>query len=175
MPPAEPRVPAARKNRKLKPSRISPLAQRVLGELVRDPDQTVTQIARATGCTHPAVTGIIRRPAVQEVMQEMMERHPSLKREALLQKLAEGLDASKKTYFADKGRVKTTKTDIDFPTRGFYLSLATKINGAQAPQKIELSGPNGAPLIPDSLARVLEAMPEDVLKTLVAKLSGSAE
>jgi hypothetical protein len=101
-----------------------------------------------------------------------MERHPSLNRLALLGKLAEGLNAEKVERFAKDGLVKTTKTDIDFRTRGFYLALACEINGARS-QKVELTGAQGAPLVPNALLAVLAGLDDAALKLLISKLSSA--
>jgi hypothetical protein len=153
--------------------RLTPLGKKILTELIRDPDQTQSEIARKVGSTHVSVKNVMIRQSTQEIMREMMENDPelskTLSRRALLVKLSEGLDATSKYRAADKGFVKTEKTDIDYRTRGIYLNLAAEITGAKS-QKVELTGANGAPLLPAPLTSALEAMDEAALVTLLQKL-----
>ena len=123
--------------------------RKVIEAAINDPDLTQEQIAKIAGTGRTNVTRILRRESVQEIMREMMEKTVGLRRADMLRKLREGLDATQVERFADKGRVKSTFTDVDYPTRGRYLDLACRISGATS-QRVELSGPNGQSLIPDS-------------------------
>ena len=151
--------------------KITPTALKVIEAVVRNPDATQKELGEAAGLSRVGARAVLHRESTQELMRELMEAHPQLRRTALIEKLAEGVNATRVERFAKDGRVLTEKEDIDFRTRGFYLSLACEINGAKAPQKVELSGPNGAPLIPDTLIRTLEAMPEATLKLILANLA----
>jgi len=164
---------AARKWRNKK-RRLSPLGKKILTELLRNPDQTSSEIARKVGTTHVTVRNTMVRQSTQEIMREMMENDPELSKHlssrALLVKLSEGLDATVKYRAADKGYVKTEKTDIDYRTRGIYLSLAADITGAKT-QKIEMTGANGTPLLPLSLQSAVESLDESVILALLKKLA----
>ena len=109
-------------------------------------------------------------------MRELMERTPGLERAAILNKLKEGLDSTVVSRFAHEGKVdpKLKFVDVDYHARGRYLDMALKIQGAYA-QKIELSGPGGAPLIPDNLQKTLDEMPIEALKLLVARIANLPE
>ena len=151
--------------------RLTPMQLRVIAALVDNPDRTLRQIGAAAGGLEQHNVGrILRSQNVQVIMREMMEITPGLRRVELLQKLKEGLGATKIERFADKGFVRTTKTDVDYRTRGFYLELACDLNGAKT-QRVELSGAGGTPLIPDSLMKVLESMDEAALRSLIAKIA----
>jgi len=154
---------------------LSPLARRVLSEAVRDPDRTLREIGIAAGLPADEKVSLrvgraLRQKNTQEIMREMMERTPGLKRVDLLGKLKDGLDATLVARFAHLGKVKTEKVDVDFSTRGRYLDLAFRVNGATNYQRVELTGPAGAPLIPEALGKVLDAMREEDLKLLITKL-----
>jgi len=165
---------SARKPRGRGRPRFGPKTRAIVAEYLKDPDRTNKDIAAAVGVAQQYPGRVLRNPNTQELMRQMMEEDPDLKpflnRKALLTKLKEGLDATQTQRFADKGRVKTEKVDPDYRARGFYLNLAAEITGAKS-QKVELTGANGAPLIPDPLTRAIEAMDEAALLSLIKKLS----
>jgi hypothetical protein len=175
-PPAEnPEKPTPKKRGRGRP-KFGKKARAVVAEFIRDPDQSNADIARKIGVVLNYPGKVLRNPTTQDLMRELMENDPDLSpflsRKALLEKLKEGLDATQIQRFADKGRVKTEKTDPDFRCRGFYLNLAAEITGAKS-QKVELTGAQGAPLIPDGLTKALEAMDEATLLSLIKKLSSA--
>lgn len=140
------------------------------------PDATLREIGTKAGIKPKdaaSVAGrILRKESIQERYQVLMARTPGLGDQEILNAIAAGIQATKIERFADKGRVKTEKVDIDFPTRKGYLDLAVRLNGAMT-TKMEVSGKDGAPLIPDPIMKALEGMDEESLTALLAKLANS--
>lgn len=90
----------------------------------------------------------LKKPSVQEAFREAMEKHPALKRESIVQKLAEGLEAEQIKFFAHEGNVQDERTTTDFGVRHAYLALIAKLGGLEPSTKTELTvqplNPGGA-------------------------------
>ncbi len=169
-----------RKNRVTGKKVLSPLEEKVIEEAIKDPGASQSEIGarakKALGTKSKAKPSsrvdadaarkILNRPSVRQRMQDLMEKMPKLKDEALLEKLQEGLDANSVSYFAHLGQVRNKRVDIDYRTRYSYLDLATKLKGAQT-QQVELSGSKGAPL---DIKLDLEGLDEIKLKILLEDL-----
>lgn len=128
----------------------------VLNFLIDHPDATWHEVGMACGfkdAKKPGTAAALaaRAPSVQERLSELMDSDPDLRNEALLERLKEGLRASKKTYATHEGIITDEKTDPDMPTRQNYLKLAFGVKGGLV-QKQEISGPGGAPLAPVDLS-----------------------
>ena len=89
----------------------------------------------------------------------------------LLQKALEGLDAEAIEYAKFEGKITAQTSHVDFPTRQRYLDTVIKLLGGYAPNKHEVAGPDGGPLMSmtDLIARfrnggrpTAEDTPEDV-------------
>lgn len=154
--------------------RLNPRAQAVLKAAVEDRDRTLREIGVIAGIKEKdaaSVAGrILRRPNIQERYRELMATTPGLRDQEILDTLAAGMNATKVERFADKGKVKTEKIDIDFPTRRGYAELAVKLNGALT-TRMEVAGKDGAPLLPEPITKALEGMDEASLNLLLTKLA----
>jgi hypothetical protein len=64
----------------------------------------------------------------------------------LMKKLLEGLDANKTEFLKWDGEFKDSRDCVDFPTRQRYLDTAIKLKGVYAPDRQEISGPEGGPI-----------------------------
>ena len=155
---------------------ITDMAKRVLAAAIDNPDGTLAEIgkaARIPGKNAGQQAGrILRKPNIQERYRELMANTPGLGDQEILDRLAEGMNAKKIERFAYKGKVKSMNRDIDYPTRKSYLDLATRLNGAQV-QKHEITGKDGAPILPDPVLNALDKMSEPDLKKLIKSLTAN--
>jgi len=160
-----------RKNHKVR--RITPVAQRVLKAAAEDRDRTFKEIGIAAGIEPNTAASvacrILKRPHIQERYQALMAETPGLRDQEILNTIAAGMSATKVERFADKGKVKTEKVDVDFATRRGYADLAVRLNGALT-TRMEVAGKDGAPLIPEPITKALEGMDETTLNLLLTKL-----
>lgn len=140
---------------------LSKKAQKLISVLSKDPDLTLDEAAARAGYgggehRRKTVHSALKSPSVREAFQEALAKHPGLKREKILKRLAEGLDAKVTKPFAHEGRVIDEKEYVDYQTRGSYISLITKLGGLEPPSKSELTGANGKPLIPENPASAMD-------------------
>lgn len=152
--------------------RLTPIQQKLVELLAENPNLTLEEAGVQAGYKssprqHAHAT--LKNSNVNAVWRELMDKDPRLQDRALLDKLAQGLEAEKTQFFAEKGEVKDERTCVDFPTRGTYLDLAAKIKGGLAPARQELTGANGEPLDFGGGAD-LSGVPKDKLLRLIDKL-----
>lgn len=172
--PATSRLGVSTKGKRKK--RLTATETRVVEAAIAHPEHPQRLIAIAAGFP-PGDAGrvqtsrILKNPLVQETMAEMMEKRPNLRRKALLDRLEEGLNATKVERAVEKGEFTDEKVDPDFPTRERYLKIATTISG-DLTKKIEVSSPGGKSLLPDPLTKIIEAMSTDQLQELVTRCLG---
>jgi hypothetical protein len=152
---------------------LTPQSRKLLEVLADNPDLTLQQAGELAGypakCAKVAAHKALKSKSVNTIWREMMERDPKLNTKALQKRLAEGLDAKKIQYFADKGVVTDERETIDYGTRATYLGLAVKVAGAEAPLKQELSGPEGEPV--EFEGTPITQVPLETLLALINRLT----
>lgn len=160
--------------------RITPKQRAVVEAFVKNPDITLREAGEKAGYSaDPAVKAhrALSSVAVREAFLEAFRANPNLANSKLAQKIAEGLDATVvKVFKGDEDTIIESKEYVDYPTRASYLALAAKLGGIE-PNRVELTGANGAPLNPPAPA--LDAGLQVLLaklskEELIAVLSGSA-
>ena len=83
--------------------------------------------------------------AYKKLQRELNKRKAGLEKVAL--RLKQGLSAKQTRLAQDKGKFTDWKHLTDYGTRATYCKLVIDIFGATAPQKHELTGVDGEPLI----------------------------
>lgn len=110
--------------------RLTPKQRALIKAKIKNPDATSDELAAQTGHADGAsVRHALASPTVKARVAEMMEKHPKLKREVRLEKLAEGLDATETKFFQKDGEVVETRECVDYQTRHKYLDTAFKLAG----------------------------------------------
>lgn len=138
---------------------------------VADPDATLAEIGRKAGyegddtCTSTSAARALKSANVQETFRAAMAKRKKLSHEALLKKLEEGLEATTTKLFAHEGHIVDQEELVDYQTRGTYLALAAKLNGASA-ERVEMTGAGGKDLIP--AAEPLPPLTREQLMALIA-------
>lgn len=161
-PAATPAAPIPRRKR------LTSKQRKLIRVLSRNPEMPLDEAGRRAGYSDPStVSRVLKSPSVQELFREAMERHPALKRESIVNKLAEGLDANQTKFFAHEGNVQDERTTIDFGVRHSYLALAAKLGGYEPATKSELTGANGTPLLPGGALLDLSWITKDQLIRLI--------
>jgi hypothetical protein len=81
-----------------------------------------------------------------EAVRALMERR-GLDMGTLMQKVHEGLDAEVVVVAKHQGKLGEEKAYPDFATRQRYADMVLKLTGSYAPERHELSGPDGQPMV----------------------------
>lgn len=103
--------------------RLTPKQRALIKAKLKNPDATSDELAAQTGHADGAsVRHALASPNVKARVAEMMEKHPKLKREVRLEKLAEGLEAT----IPFKGEATALP---DHSVRHKYLDTAFKLAG----------------------------------------------
>lgn len=159
--PAGPAAPPRRK-------RLTSKQRKLIRVLSRNPEMPLDEAGRRAGYSDVStVSRVLKSPSVQELFREAMEKHPALKREAIVSKLAEGLDAQQTKFFAHEGNVQDERTTVDYATRHSYIALAAKLGGYEPSTKTELTGAGGSPLLPGGALLDLSWITKDQLIRLI--------
>lgn len=133
--------------------RLTPRQRKLVRVLVANPDLTLAEAGAKAHYAGDAdqraetVRKTLKTPQVQERLREVMDRRAKLKDDALLDKLEQGLEATKTQFFAHEGQVVDERETVDHATRFSYLGLAVKLKGHDV-TKMEVAGAGGQPLIP---------------------------
>ena len=94
--------------------------------------KTATQAAKDAGWSDASAGVMASRkmaePGMKAELQKMMDE-AGLSRQAIIQKIREGADAKKVSYFAHEGVVKDQREDVDHVTRHRFLETARKVRG----------------------------------------------
>ena len=105
--------------------------ERKLLKNLMDPTKTNGQAGIDAGYSPPSASAIVSQklanPDFKRELEEMMDK-AGLSKEAIIRKVAEGAEATKKQHLVIDGEIKTVE-DTDFEQRGKYLDRARKIRG----------------------------------------------
>ncbi len=102
--------------------------KKLIRAYVKDPDSTLTELAEKSGMSVSGVSLALNDPSVTQRIEWMMESRPGLKRDKLLDKLEEGLEA-KKAIVVGRSSDSKVLNRPDFAVRHQYLETAFKLNG----------------------------------------------
>lgn len=121
--------PGTKKTKTVKEKRS--LKERRLMKALMNPENGKGQAGIIAGYSPPSASAIVSKkladPDFKRELQEMMDK-AGLSKEAIIRKVAEGAEATKKQHLVIDGEIKTVE-DTDFEQRGKYLDRARKIRG----------------------------------------------
>ena len=105
--------------------RLTVKQHKFVKQVVNHPDKTLTECARAVGYAQPTneMVRLMKNPDVRSEFQRLMALNPKLENKALLDKLAEGMEATKPDP-CGPGEIK------DFAVQHKYLQTALQLTGA---------------------------------------------
>ena len=122
--------------RRGKVSGVTPMQRKMVAELVKNPDITPTEAARKAGYLQPQSSAVtcMHDPQVIAHLRSVMDKHPDLKTEALVNRLAANLDRKKVEYFSNRGIVKDKREVDDNPHQLKALELCFRLRGDLRPE-----------------------------------------
>ena len=166
----------------IKPPRkqiVSPRVRALIGELIEDPDQTLQKAGEKAGfpakSAASAACQALKSPSAQELFRREMAKRPKLQMSALAEKLEQGLEATVTKYFAHEGSVVDERENTDYSTRATYLTLATRLAGADPAGRMELTGKDGKDLNLGVQQIVLPPMSRDEMLSWIANAPEPSE
>lgn len=148
---------------KRKPRRLSSKAKKLAKVLAKDPSLTLNEAGLkagyAPGSARHHAHRALNSQAMREEFLEEFQKHRSFKKKAFVDKLAKGTEANETKFFAHEGQVVDERTVENWSARGYFMGLSAKLMGLEPSHKSEITGANGAPLIPDSTTSRIELPP----------------
>lgn len=159
-----------RKKRAPQRRRVSPKVRKLIGALLDDPDLTLQKAGELAG--YPAknadkqASRALLSVSGQELFRREMAKRPKLHMSALAEKLEQGLDATQTKLFAHEGQIVDERELVDYGARHAYLSLATRLAGADPTNKIDVTT-NGKEI---NQPRPLVVLPQLTTEQLLALL-----
>jgi hypothetical protein len=129
---------------------VSPKVRALIAELIEDPDQTLQVAGEKAGWSPKSAASAacqaLKSPSAQELFRREMAKRPKLQMSALAERLEQGLEAMTTKLFAHEGQIMDERELVDFGTRATYLTLATRLAGADPAGRMELTGKDGKDL-----------------------------
>lgn len=115
---------------------LTPKQKKLINAVISNPDATQKELSHIASYSHPStVNKVLKNPLVQQKLRERMEKHPRLKADVLLDKLADGLDATKTMMASFQGQITDEREYADYAVRHAYLDTALKIRGDLQPDE----------------------------------------
>lgn len=117
-----------RKERPLK--NLSVKQRKLIAAIAENPDASLKELQAKSGyCSVSKVHDTKKTKTIQMAMKDIIARDRRINRTAVARKIAEGLEATKKTYAQFGGRILDSREDPDFAVRKGYVELVARLAG----------------------------------------------